>query len=92
MPMGTFQNNTVLSNILDIWNDRVFFNGESYPAGNFACSILNVPQEEIAPMLSAGERMSIYVGHMIVGNTEALRAALPEARLQMHQLLDMLWR
>ncbi len=92
MPMGTFQNNTILSNILDIWNDRVFFNGESYPAGYFACSILNVPQEEIAPMISAGERMSVYARHMIVGNTEALRAALPEARSQMHQLLDLLWR
>ena len=92
MPMGTFQTNTVLSNVLDIWNDRVFFEGESYPAGYFASAIMNVPKEELSPLINAGNQLAVYTGHMIMGETDALRAALPEARLRMHAFLDRLWR
>ena len=92
MPMGIFQTNTVLSNVLDIWNDRVFFEGESFPAGYFASAIMNVPKDEIVPLINAGNQLAVYPCHMIMGDTEALRASLPEVRLRMHAFLDRLWR
>ncbi len=42
MPMGIFQNNSLLHLTLDTWYDEVFFNGVSYPAGYFAAQVLNM--------------------------------------------------
>lgn len=42
MPMGTNQTNNIVHATLDVWEDVVYFNAKSYPAGYFATEILNI--------------------------------------------------
>lgn len=47
MPMGINQTNNAMHITLDVWGDKVFYNGREYPAGYFAASVLNLTDEQL---------------------------------------------
>lgn len=60
MPPGIKQNNNLLHLTLDVWQDQVFMNDVSYPAGHFAAEILNIKEDSLQLLLSKGGEVSHY--------------------------------
>ena len=58
MPLGTQQNSNLLHLTLDIWQDRVFFYENAYPAGHFAAEILNISEETLHDLITYGGAIS----------------------------------
>lgn len=43
MPLGIQQNNDFTQFTMDVWNDKIFYQEQEFPAGFMAMSILNIP-------------------------------------------------
>ena len=56
MKIGTDQYNTFATMTMDCWNDRVYYEGKEFPAGQFAAEILNFAGEIHDPLL---ERITV---------------------------------
>ena len=56
MKIGTDQYNTFDTMTMDCWNDRVYYEGKEFPAGQFAAEILNFAGEIHDPLL---ERITV---------------------------------
>ena len=91
MPMGTFQNNSLLHLTVDTWQDEVFFNGVSYPAGYFATQVLNMELEAMRSLIEKAGAVSYLAEELGRADRERFRALLPKARSQVTALLDDLW-
>jgi len=91
MPMGTFQNNNLLHLTIDTWQDEVFFNGASYPAGHFATQVLNMELETMQSLVDKAGAISYLVEELGMADREKFCALLPQARSQISALLDDLW-
>lgn len=57
MPLGINQSNYLLHFTMDVLQDKVYYNEKEYPAGYFAASILNAPDDVMSKMLSAGSAL-----------------------------------
>ncbi len=66
MPMGTNQANNIVHATLDVWEDVVYFNAKSYPAGYFATEILNIPFERQKELCNYGNRLTILFNEFMV--------------------------
>ena len=51
MPLGIQQNNNFAQIIVDIWNDKVFYQEQEFPAGFMAASILNISDSSDAELV-----------------------------------------
>ena len=91
MPMGTFQNNNLLHLTVDTWQDEVFFNGVSYPAGYFAAQVLNTELETMRSLVEKAGAISYLAEAFGKADRENFSALLPQARSQIAALLDDLW-
>ena len=56
MPLGIQQNNDFTQFTMDVWNDRVYYEGKEFPAGHFAAEILNFAGAIHDPLL---ERITV---------------------------------
>ncbi len=91
MPMGTFQNNSLLHLTLDTWHDEVFFNGVSYPAGYFATQVLNMELETMRSLIEKAGAITYLVEELGGADRGRFSALLPQARDRVSSLLDDLW-
>ena len=57
MPRGLNQSNYLLHFTMDVLQDKVYYNEKEYPAGYFAASILNAPDDVMSKMLPAGREI-----------------------------------
>ena len=92
MPLGIRQNNNFLGLTLDVWQDKVFYNEQEYPAGYFATSILNLSMEEIRELLSAGDVILTQFQAIGRANKKKLGAMLPSLKKQVLTLTELLLR
>lgn len=92
MPMGINQNNNLLYQTLDVWQDNVFFREQVYPAGYFACGIMNIQMTEIKALSEKGGAVMQYGQRLYAARKQELRAILPEAKAAVTSLLDSLWQ
>ena len=90
MPMGIQQSNNFLRLTLDVWQDKVFHNGQEYPAGYFAASILNTPMDEIWEMLRAGDVILGQLPTIVRAGQGTLGAMLPSLKEQVQTLTELL--
>ena len=51
MPLGIQQNNNFTQFTMDVWNDKIFYQEQEFPAGFMAMSILNIPEEELPGLI-----------------------------------------
>ena len=92
MPLGTQQNSNLLHLTLDIWQDRVFFYENAYPAGHFAAEILNISEETLHDLITYGGAISHQVEALAYANRSQFIALLPETRASLGNMLNVLWR
>lgn len=92
MPPGIKQNNNLLHLTLDVWQDQVFMNGVSYPAGHFAAEILNIKENSLQLLLSKGGEVSHYAERMFFADRAEFSMLLPKVKTAISELLDELWR
>ncbi len=91
MPMGTFQNNNLLHLTVDTWQDEVFFNGVSYPAGYFATQVLNMDLETMHSLLDKAGAITYLVVELEKADRDKFCTLLPQVRGLVAALLDDLW-
>lgn len=91
MPMGLGQNNHLLHLTVDTWQDEVFFNGVSYPAGYFATQVLNMELDTMGSLLDKSGAIAYLVEDLAKADREKLCALLPQTKSQVAALLDDLW-
>ena len=53
MPLGIQQNNDFTQFTMDVWNDKIFYQEQEFPAGFMAMSILNIPEEKLPELIQA---------------------------------------
>ena len=92
MPPGIKQNNNLLHLTLDVWQDQVFMNDVSYPAGHFAAEILNIKEDSLQLLLSKGGEVSHYAERMFFADRAEFSKLLPKVKAVISELLDELWR
>lgn len=51
MPLGTQQNNDFAQVTIDVWNDKVFYQEQEFPAGFMAASILNISEDDFKELI-----------------------------------------
>ena len=76
MPLGIQQNNNFAQIIVDIWNDKVFYQEQEFPAGFIAASILNISEDDLKELIQAGGAPTFLFPVVIQGSdVEAARIA-----------------
>lgn len=78
MPMGDNQQNGILQIIIDVWEDKIFFNGNEYPAGYFAAGILNVSDNFIVTSITKAHDLMMLIPFVHAAGKEELKKLLPE--------------
>lgn len=92
MPPGIKQNNSFLRLTLDVWQDKVFYNGQEYPAGYFASSILNTSTDEIVNLAKAGGVIFQQLPTIFHAGKQELSTMLPVLKEQLLALAELLWK
>ena len=92
MPMGDLQKNNMLYFLLDSWDDRVFVEGASYPAGHFAVSIMNIPDEALKQMLDCYEPLTLFAGLILEDEIQRAKEFVLQAKTAARKLIDQLWQ
>ena len=92
MPLGIKQNNSFLRLTIDVWQNKVFYNEQEYPAGYFASSILNISVDEIMELISAGGVILQQFPTIANANKRKLGAMLPSLKEQVLTLAELLWK
>ncbi len=54
MNLGIKQNNSLLGLTMDVWEDKVYFEGRAYEAGHFAAEVMNRSKEQNTKLLLQG--------------------------------------
>ena len=60
MSLGIQQNNNFAQIIVDIWNDKVFYQEQEFPAGFMAASILNISEDDLKELIRLAERPPFF--------------------------------
>ena len=92
MPLGIKQNNSFLRLTIDVWQDKVFYNEQEYPAGYFASSILNISVDEIMELIGAGGVILQQFPTIANANKRKLGAMLPSLKEHVLTLAELLWK
>lgn len=92
MPLGIQQNNSFIKLTIDIWQDKVFYNEQEYPAGYFAAAVLNISGDEIMELMEAGSAVLAHHRTVVSGNKRKLGALLPTLKADLLRLAELLWK
>lgn len=92
MPMGDLQKNNMLYFLLDSWDDRVFMEGASYPAGHFAVSIMNISDDDLKQMLDCYEPLALFAGLILENEIQRAKEFVPQVKAAAENLIDLLWQ
>lgn len=92
MPLGTMQTNSFMHSTLDVWHDHVFFNGEAYPAGHFAASVLNISIDEINALMEKTGTLLELCPLLMTEDERLYNKVWPELRQRMITLAEALWQ
>ena len=83
MPLGIQQNNNFAQIIVDIWNDKVFYQEQEFPAGFIAASILNISEDDLKELIQAGGAPTFLFPVVIQGSDVEAARVLPVLRERM---------
>ena len=92
MPLGTLQKNNFAQVIIDIWNDKVFYQEQEFPAGFMAASVLNISEDDLKELIQAGGAPTFLFPTVIQGSDAEASQVLPELRERMIYLAKEVWR
>lgn len=92
MPLGIQQNNSFIKLTIDVWQDKVFYNEQEYPAGYFAAAVLNISGDEIMELMEAGSAVLAHHRTVVSGNRRKLGALLPTLKADLLRLAELLWK
>lgn len=88
MEFGTDQLNTFDTFTLDCWKDRVYYEGQSFPAGYFAAEILNFAGEADDPILEHIIALPPLVSQAAALKKDGGRDVLAQLRPLMHKAVS----
>ena len=92
MPLGVQQNNDFTQFTMDVWNDKIFYQEQDFPAGFMAMSILNIPEEELPELIQAGGAPTFLFPVVVQGSDEEAAAVFPQLRERILYLTELLWK
>ena len=92
MPLGDGQKNNLLNLTMDLWEGQVFFEGQAYPAGYFAASVMNRTAEENTALLVKAGQLLRDMDAFTHAGSGGERAAPEKIKPQLRSLLDDIWR
>ena len=92
MPLGIQQNNNFAQIIVDIWNDKVFYQEQEFPAGFMAASILNISEDDLKELIQAGGAPTFLFPVVIQGSDMEAAQVLPVLRERMIYLAREIWK
>ena len=92
MPLGIQQNNSFIKLTVDVWQDKVFYNEQEYPAGYFATAVLNISGDEIMELMEAGSAVLAHHRIVVSGNKRKLGALIPTLKSDLLRLAELLWK
>ena len=92
MPLGTQQNNDFAQVTIDVWNDKVFYQEQEFPAGFMAASILNISENGLKELIQAGGAPTFLFPVVIQGSDTEAAQVLPVLRERMIYLAREIWR
>ena len=92
MPLGIKQNNSFIQVTLDIWNDRVVYQEQEFPAGHFAASILNISEEDLSELIQSGGAPTFLFPVVVQGSEQEAAQVLPLLRERILYLAELIWR
>ena len=78
--------------IVDVWNDKIFYQEKEFPAGFMAMSILNIPEEDLPEMIQAGGASTFLFPVVVQGSDEEAAAVFPQLRERILYLTELLWK
>ena len=95
MPLGIQQNNNLQHLTLDVWQDQIFLNGVTYPAGYFAAKNTNqnhycgtAPQSIEEYIAQQPEHTQLYLRQI----NEVIQSALPDAVQKISWSMPTYWK
>lgn len=92
MPLGIKQNNSFLRLTVDVWQDKIFYNEQEYPAGYFAAAILNISAEELVDLMEAAGVILKHHSEIVSGDRQKLLDLLPTLKAEVVHLAELLWQ
>ena len=92
MPLGTQQNNDFAQVTIDVWNDKVFYQEQEFPAGFMAASILNISEDDFKELIQAGGAPTFLFPVVIQGSDMEAAQVLPVLRERMIYLAREIWK
>lgn len=92
MPLGTQQNNDFAQVTIDVWNDKVFYQEQEFPAGFMAASVLNISENGLKELIQAGGAPTFLFPVVIQGSDTEADQVLPVLRERMIYLAKEVWR
>ena len=92
MPLGIQQNNDFTQFTMDVWNDKIFYQEQEFPAGFMAMSILNIPEEKLPELIQAGGAPTFLFPVVVQGSDEEAAAVFPQLRERILYLTELLWK
>ena len=92
MPLGIKQNNSFIHTTLDIWNDKVFYQEQKFPAGYFAASILNISDDALQELIQSGGAPTFLIPVVVQGDEQEAAQAFTKLRSQIIDLAKLLWQ
>ena len=92
MPLGIQQNNDFTQFTMDVWNDKIFYQEQEFPAGFMAMSILNIPEEDLPELIQAGGAPTFLFPVVVQGSDEEAAALFPQLRERILYLTELLWK
>lgn len=92
MPLGIKQNNSFIHATLDIWNDKVFYQEQEFPAGHFAASILNISEAEMCELIQSGGAPTFLLPVVVQGSEQEAAQVFPLLRERIMYLAELIWR
>ena len=92
MPLGTQQNNNFAQVTIDVWNDKVFYQEQEFPAGFMAASILNISEDDFKELIQAGGAPTFLFPVVIQGSDMEAAQVLPVLRERMIYLAREIWK
>ena len=92
MPLGIQQNNDFAQVTIDVWNDKVFYQEQEFPAGFMAVSILNISEDDFKELIQAGGAPTFLFPVVIQGSDMEAAQVLPVLRERMIYLAREIWK
>ena len=92
MPLGTQQNNNFAQVTIDVWNEKIFYQEQEFPAGFIAASVLNISENGLKELIQAGGAPTFLFPVVIQGSDTEAAQMLPVLRERMIYLAKEVWR